>query len=101
MRSNEPRLSVVMPVRNGRAFLDECVRSVLAQTFRDFEFVILDDASDDGTTELLREWARRDARIRVVESARPLGLSGSSNAVVRASRAPLVARMDADDVAHP
>ena len=101
MRSNEPRLSVVMPVRNGRAFLDECVRSVLGQTFRDFEFVILDDASDDGTGEALREWARRDARIRVVESRRPLGLSGSSNAVVREARAPLVARMDADDVAHP
>jgi len=101
VRGGAPPLSVVMPVRNGRRFLDEAVRSVLAQTFNDFEFVVLDDASDDGTTELLRRWARRDARVRLVESARPLGLSGSSNAVVRASRAPLVARMDADDVAHP
>jgi glycosyltransferase involved in cell wall biosynthesis len=101
MKPNEPQVSVVMPVRNGRAFLDESVRSVLGQTFRDFELVILDDASDDGTADALREWARRDSRVRVAESRRPLGLSGSSNAVVRASRAPLVARMDADDISHP
>lgn len=101
MKPNEPQVSVVMPVRNGRAFLNESVRSVLGQTFRDFELVILDDASDDGTAELLRDWARRDSRVRVAESGRPLGLSGSSNAVVRASRAPLVARMDADDISHP
>src|SRR5918998_4033201 len=96
-----PALSVVMPVRDARRFLDESVRSILGQTFGDFEFVILDDASSDGSAEVLREWARRDARIRLVESKRRLGLSGSSNAVVREARAPLVARMDADDVAHP
>jgi glycosyltransferase involved in cell wall biosynthesis len=99
--SNEPGLSVVMPVRNARPFLDEAVQSILTQTFRDFELVAFDDASEDGSAEALRGWARRDARVRVVESRRPLGLSGSSEAVVRASRAPLVARMDADDVAHP
>lgn len=96
-----PALSVVMPVRDARPFLDEAVRSILGQTFRDFEFVILDDASADGSAEALRAWARRDSRVRLVESGRPLGLSGSSNAVVREARAPLVARMDADDVAHP
>jgi glycosyltransferase involved in cell wall biosynthesis len=96
-----PAVSVVMPVRNARPFLDEAVRSVLGQTFRDFELVVLDDASEDGSAEILREWARRDARVRLVESRRPLGLSGSSEAVVREARAPLVARMDADDVAHP
>lgn len=90
-----------MPVRNARPFLDEAVGSVLGQTFQDFEFVILDDASDDGSAEALRAWAGRDRRVRLFESGRPLGLSGSSNAVVREARAPLVARMDADDVAHP
>jgi glycosyltransferase involved in cell wall biosynthesis len=99
--SKPPPLSVVMPVRNARPFLDECVQSVLRQTFADFEFVILDDASEDGTAEDVRAWARRDARIRIVASRRRLGLSGSSNAVTREARAPLVARMDADDVAHP
>ena len=96
-----PQLSVVMPVHNALPFLDESIKSILGQTLSDFEFVILDDASTDGSIELLREWARRDERIQLHESTRRLGLSGSSNAVVSKARAPIVARMDADDIAHP
>ena len=99
--SSNPSISVVMPVHNARPFLDESIRSILEQTLRDFEFVILDDASTDGSVELLREWSGRDGRIRLHESTERLGLSGSSNAVVAKSRAPIVARMDADDIAHP
>jgi glycosyltransferase involved in cell wall biosynthesis len=96
-----PQISVVMPVHNGRAFLDESIKSILAQSLRDFEFVILDDASTDGATELLREWAQRDARIKLHHGSKKLGLAGSSNTVVSKARAPIVARMDADDIAHP
>jgi glycosyltransferase involved in cell wall biosynthesis len=96
-----PQISVVMPVHNGLPFLDESIRSILGQTFADFEFVILDDASTDGSLELLREWSRRDQRISVHESKTRLGLSGSSNAVVAKARATILARMDADDIAHP
>lgn len=96
-----PQLSVVMPVRNGLPFLDDSVRSILGQTFADFELIVLDDASTDATLAALREWERRDSRVRVYESGRKLGLSGSSNFVVEQARAPIVARMDADDVAHP
>ncbi|HEY0430159.1 MAG TPA: glycosyltransferase, partial [Pyrinomonadaceae bacterium] len=62
---------------------------------------ILDDASTDGSSELLQEWSRRDGRISLHQSSEKLGLSGSSNAVVAKARASIVARMDADDVAHP
>jgi glycosyltransferase involved in cell wall biosynthesis len=96
-----PLLSVVMPVHNALPFLGESIRSILEQTLSDFEFVILDDASTDDSVELLREWARRDKRIHLYESKKQLGLSGSSNAVVLKARAPIVARMDADDIAHP
>jgi len=96
-----PLISVVMPVHNALPFLSESIRSILAQTLTDFEFVILDDASTDGSLELLREWSRRDQRIQIHESKTRLGLSGSSNAVVLKTRAPIVARMDADDIAHP
>jgi glycosyltransferase involved in cell wall biosynthesis len=96
-----PLISVVMPVHNGLPFLSESIGSILAQSFSDFEFVILDDASTDGSLELLREWSRRDQRIQIHESKKQLGLSGSSNAVVSKARAPIVARMDADDIAHP
>lgn len=90
-----------MPVHNALPFLDQSIRSILEQTLSDFEFVILDDASTDGSTESLREWSRRDKRIQLHESKKRLGLSGSSNAVVAKARAPIVARMDADDIAHP
>jgi len=90
-----------MPVYNALPFLDDSIGSILNQTFRDFEFVIFDDASTDNSTARLREWAARDQRIRLHESTQQLGLSGSSNAVVAHTRAAIVARMDADDIAHP
>ena len=96
-----PLISVVMPVHNALPFLSESIRSILAQTLTDFEFVILDDASTDGSLGFLREWSRRDQRIQIHESKQRLGLAGSSNAVVSKARAPIVARMDADDIAHP
>jgi glycosyltransferase involved in cell wall biosynthesis len=96
----DPQISVVMPVHNALPFLNESIRSILEQTLVDFEFVILDDASTDGSLELLRDWSRRDARICLHESTKRLGLSGSSNAVVAKAQAPIVARMDADDIAH-
>jgi glycosyltransferase involved in cell wall biosynthesis len=94
-------LSVVMPVHNASPFVDAAVRSVLSQTFEDFEFVILDDGSTDGSTGLLRRWARADSRIRLHENARPSGLVGSSNQVAGLATRPLVAPMDADDISHP
>ena len=96
-----PPLSVVMPVRNALPFLDESINSIHTQTLSDFEFVILDDASTDGSAERLEYWAQRDNRIRLHKSNRPLGLAASANAVVTKASAPIVARMDADDVAHP
>jgi glycosyltransferase involved in cell wall biosynthesis len=96
-----PKVSVVMPVHNAMPYLDNAVESILGQTFEDFEFVILDDASSDGSRERLREWASRDERIRLIEEKRNLGPALSSERVARAARAPIVARMDADDIAHP
>ena len=90
-----------MPVHNALPHLDAAVDSILRQTFSDFEFVILDDASTDGSTERLRQWARRDARIRLIEEKRNSGPARSSQQVARAASAPVVARMDADDISYP
>lgn len=95
------RLSVVMPVRNALPYLDAAVESILAQSHAEFEFVIGDDASDDGSTGRLRDWAARDPRIRLIEQRARLGPAGSSNWVVAEAKGELIARMDADDVAHP
>ena len=96
-----PPLSVVMPVRNAAPYLDESIASILNQTFTDFEFVILDDASTDASAAIVRRWAARDNRIRLVQSPTPLGAAGSADRVVREARAPICARMDADDISDP
>jgi glycosyltransferase involved in cell wall biosynthesis len=99
--SDSAPLSVVMPVHNAIPHLDAAVQSILNQSFRDFEFVIYDDASTDGSTERLREWTQRDSRIRLFEGTRNLGPVGSSAFVVEHSTTPLIARMDADDLCSP
>jgi glycosyltransferase involved in cell wall biosynthesis len=95
-----PPLTVAMPARNVARHVDEAVASILGQTFGDFELVIRDDGSSDETAEKLRDWAGRDRRIRL-HCGEQLGPAGSSNWLVHQARAPLVARMDADDVARP
>jgi glycosyltransferase involved in cell wall biosynthesis len=96
-----PPVSVVMPVHNAGPFLDAAIRSILAQTFADFEFVIGDDASTDGSSEWLADWARRDPRIRLQRRSKWGGPASSSNWVVAMARSPIIARMDADDVSAP
>ena len=93
-----PAVSVVMPVHNALPFLDEAIESILGQTFSDFEFVILDDASTDGSTKRLADWAARDPRIRLLHAEQNLGPALSSQKVASEAAAPIVARMDADDV---
>jgi glycosyltransferase involved in cell wall biosynthesis len=90
-----------MPVHNALPYLDAAVESILGQSFPDFEFVILDDASTDGSTDRLREWAAHDPRIRLLEEKRNLGPARSSDRVARAASASIVARMDADDISYP
>jgi glycosyltransferase involved in cell wall biosynthesis len=100
-RRSKPPLSVVMPVHNALPYLDDAIASILNQTFSDFEFAIFDDGSTDGSTEKLREWALRDSRIRLIETATNLGPVLSSQRVAAAAKAPIIARMDADDLCHP
>lgn len=90
-----------MPVKNAMPYLDEAVESILGQTWPDFEFLIRDDGSTDASRARLRDWARRDPRIRLIESDTSLGPSGSSNWVVREARGAMIARMDADDISEP
>jgi glycosyltransferase involved in cell wall biosynthesis len=94
-------ISVVMPVHNALPYLDDAVSSILEQTFKDFEFVIFDDGSTDGSTERLQQWAKHDSRIRLIRGQQNLGPARSSNEVVHHASSPLIARMDADDVSYP
>jgi glycosyltransferase involved in cell wall biosynthesis len=95
-----PAVSVIMPVRNGAEWLAEAVASVRAQDFGDFEFLIVDDGSDDGTAAMLSGFAAADQRIRLLRQA-PRGLVEALNNAIAKARAPYLARLDADDRARP
>ena len=93
-----PVVSVLMAVHNGEAYLTEAIDSLLAQTLSDFELVVVDDASTDGTAALLDAYAARDARLVVLRNERNLGLAAALNCGLERCRAPLIARADADDI---
>ena len=93
-------ISVILPVYNTKAYVREAVESILAQTFTDFELIVINDGSTDGSGVILRELAARDARIVLVEQSNE-GLVSALNKGLEMARADLIARMDADDVSMP
>ena len=96
----QPLVSVIMPVRDAASTVARAVESIRAQTLADWELIAVDDGSGDGTTELLAASSRADARIRLVRGPRA-GLVAALNAGLAAAAGRLIARMDADDEAHP
>ena len=94
-----PAVSVVMPVRDAAPYLREALDSIFAQTFADFELVVVDDASTDGSRAILD--ACHDRRLVVVRNERHLGLTASLNRGLARARAALVPRHDGDDRSHP
>jgi glycosyltransferase involved in cell wall biosynthesis len=95
-----PSISIIMPVWNGEVHLREAVDSILGQSFRDFEFLILDDGSTDRTPAILDEYAESDERIRIIRLAHQ-GIVVALNRGVAEAHAKWIARMDCDDIAHP
>ncbi len=98
MRS--PRVSVVSTVYNGEAYVDRAIPGILAQTFDDFEFVLVDDGSQDRTLEILRDLAHRDPRVRVFAPGR-LGAAVAYNYGVAQAKGEYIARQDFDDRSYP
>ena len=95
----QPAVTVLLPVYNSAATLQETLDSLWAQTFTDFELLVIDDGSTDDTPAILA--ANTDPRLRVLRNPRRLKLSGALNRGIAEARAPLTARIDADDLAHP
>ncbi|MEE9405594.1 MAG: glycosyltransferase [Algisphaera sp.] len=95
-----PHISVVMPVYNTQQYVESAVRSILDQTFRHFELIVVDDGSTDGSSDILDRLAAADSRMRIVR--RPnTGITRALNDGLAVATAPLIARMDADDIALP
>lgn len=96
-----PQVAVIMSVYNGQEFLAECIESILVQTFADFEFIIVDDASTDNTLSIIKSYAEKDQRIRYLKNDVNAERSFSRNRAASMATADLIAVMDADDVALP
>lgn len=101
MREQRPDVSFVMSVYNGGEFLEETMESIAAQTFSNWECVVIDDCSVDATPDILARWARRDERIRVSRNPENLRLAASLNRGLELARGRYVARVDADDICTP
>lgn len=95
-----PKISVVMPVYNGEKYLAEAIESILAQTFIDYEFIIVNDGSTDNTLNIIEEYMQKDNRIKVIK-LKKVGLVNSLNIGIELAKGEYIARMDADDISMP
>jgi glycosyltransferase involved in cell wall biosynthesis len=93
-----PKISVLMPTFNNALFLPESIESILTQSIEDFELIIIDDGSDDSSADLLKGYAQKDRRIRVIRNEKNMGIVFSLNRGLKECRGEYIVRMDADDI---
>jgi glycosyltransferase involved in cell wall biosynthesis/exopolysaccharide biosynthesis predicted pyruvyltransferase EpsI len=97
-----PKISVIMPIYNGVRFLRDAMDSILNQTYSDFEVLVVNEyGSDDGSAEIIMEYASVDKRVRLIQNKKKLGVSASLNVGIRAAQGEYIARMDGDDISLP
>ena len=96
---NKPVLSVIMPVYNAEPYVAEAIQSILNQTFKDFEIVIINDGSDDSSKIIIKSF--NDSRINYFENAQNKGIAFSRNRGLELSRGEFIGMLDADDIAYP
>ena len=95
----KPKISVIMGVHNQHDYVRQSISSILNQTFTNFEFIIIDDASTDATSGIIKKFT--DPKIKFITNSLRQGLAQSLNLAIRGSRGEFIARMDADDLSHP
>ena len=93
-----PRLTIGLPVYNGEKYVAEAIEALLGQTFEDFELIISDNASTDGTAGICRRFGKQDSRIRYVRQPRNIGIAPNHNFVVHEARGELVKWASHDDL---
>lgn len=98
---NQPLVSIIMPAYNAERYIEEAVRSAMAQTVTDWELLIIDDCSGDSTCSVAERLAREDKRIALFHNEENLGAAGTRNRGLELCRGKYVALLDSDDVWHP
>ena len=97
-KSSMPLLTVLMPVYNAGKFLDESINSILSQTYSDFELLILDDASTDNSLKIIKNYAKKDKRIKVLTNKTNQKQAKCRNRLLKNTKTEFIAWMDADDI---
>lgn len=97
----QPRVTVLSAVYNGERFLDEAIASIVAQSYADFEYILINDASTDSSPDILAQWAARDSRIRILHNERNINPSGALNRGLSEARGEYIANIDQDDISYP
>ena len=100
MPSSNPKISIVMPCYNRTEMLKRSIKSIIDQSFSDFEFIIIDDCSDIQTKNLLRKYEIQDNRIKIFYNTKNRGPTYSFNKGIYYSKGNYIARMDSDDISH-
>lgn len=98
---NTPLISVIMPVYNSEKYISSSIQSILNQTYTNFVFIIIDDASTDETPKLLSEFKKKDNRIVIFRNKKNEGVTKSLNNAIKKTRGKYIIRMDADDWSYP
>lgn len=101
LQKYNPLVSVVMPVYNAGDFLVEAIESILKQSFRNFEFIIVDDGSTDSSWQIIKKYFKKDLRIKPFKNKENSGIAKTINRAISKTKGQFIARMDADDIAIP
>ena len=99
MTNSKPRVTVLMPVYNGEKYMREAIDSILGQTYHDYEFVIINDGSTDGSVKIIQSY--RDKRIRFIDNEKNIGISSTLNKGIELATGEYIVRMDSDDISLP
>ena len=99
MKSDKPKISVLMPVYNGEQFLDKSINSILNQTFNNFEYIIINDRSTDDSLKIIESY--EDSRIKIINFPKNMGISAALNNGLNVAKGDYIARQDQDDISHP
>lgn len=101
MSAKKPTVSVLIPAYNAEPYLKEAIDSILSQTLQDFELVVIDDCSTDGTAKIVREYVKKDSRVRGYFHKKNLNITKTRNELIGYAAGEYVAWQDADDISMP
>lgn len=95
----KPKVSVLMPAYNSEKYISEAIESILNQTYKDFEFIIINDGSTDKTANIIKEYAGKDKRIKFINHKKNTGISKTRNDLLKMAKGEYLAYLDSDDIA--